>query len=374
MSVFVDIDKNLASPSGGFQLAPKFETGKGMTVFFGPSASGKTSTLKCIAGLLRPDSGVIKVNDKVFFDSACLVDLPARKRRVGYVLQDLALFPHLSVVGNIAYGLRGLTLWARRSRVDEMLELMRLKGTADCRPAQLSGGQRQRVALARALVIRPEILLLDEPFTALDTAVREKLRADIANIQSSHNVPMLLVTHDLEEAFELGERLVVFDKGRVLQVGSRDEVFYRPRNKTVARFVGTKNIFSGKLLKVENGWGTVAADGFEVVCPVTNGFSAGSPVEFCIRPEEVMVVRPGRELGPEIEANILQGRVVEASHLGASFVTKVKLSRGSKRDYDFTIKLPSHAFNRLRLGVGSDVSISLKKNALHLLEAGETDD
>lgn len=369
MSVLVDIKKSLTSPSGNFGLAPKFETGQGMTVFFGPSASGKTSTLGCIAGLSRPDSGVIKVNDKVFFDSACRVDLPARKRRVGYVLQDLALFPHLSVAGNIAYGLRGLTQWAKRSRVDEMLELMRLRGTADSRPEQLSGGQRQRVALARALVIRPEILLLDEPFTALDTAVREKLRADIANIQSAYNMPMLLVTHDLEEAFELGERLVIFDKGSVLQVGTRDEVFYHPRNKTVARFVGTKNIFSGKLLKVENGWGTVAADGFEVVCPVTNGFSAGSPVEFCIRPEEVMVVRPGRELNPAIEANILQGRVVEAAHLGASFVTKVKLASGSRGDYDFTIKLPSHAFKSLRLGVGRDISISLKKNSLHLLEA-----
>lgn len=374
MSISIDIEKTFKTSAGTFRLAPKFSTDVGMTVFLGPSASGKTATLKCVAGLLQPDSGTIELNGDTFYDSASRVNLAPRKRRVGYVFQDLALFPHLTVADNIVFGIRGSTRWAKRSMIEDMLKLMRLDQLYNCYPHQLSGGQRQRVALARALVIEPQVLLLDEPFTALDNAVREKLRSDIARIQASYDVPMILVTHDMEEAFEMAQQLVIFDRGRVLQVGDRDEVFYRPRNKTVARFVGSKNIYSGKLVGLDGGQARVATENFEVVCSASNGFSVGQEVEFCIRPEEVMIVRPDRQLSPGLVENVFSGNIVEAVHSGPTFSTKVRLPNSSNPDYDFAIKLPSHAYNRLRLSVGSPISISLKKSALHLLEQGDDDD
>lgn len=352
----------------GFTHEADFRAGDELVVVFGPSGAGKSLTLNLLAGLTGPDSGFIRVGDRVFFDSTAGTNLPPQQRRVGYVFQDYALFPHLTVAGNIAFGLSGLSRQEAASRVEDMLEMMRLSRLGDRYPHQISGGQKQRVALARALIFEPSILLLDEPFSALDSAVREKLRGDLINIKERYDIPILFVTHDLEEAYMLADRVVVFDKGRVLQVGARDEVFYHPKGRTVARFVGAKNIFSGRVVERNGAGCTIATDRFKVTAP-DNDTASDEDVEFCIRPEDIMIVRPGRELSAAVEANVFAGRIVSVIRRGPTYQLEFILDDRPDANgaFDFTIRVPAHAFERLGLGLGRDIKISLKKPAIHLL-------
>ena len=353
-----------------FTHRANFTAGDELVVIFGPSGAGKSITLNVLAGLATPDKGFVRAGDQVFFDSAAKINMPPQRRQVGYVFQDYALFPHLSVERNISFGLSGLSKAQIADRVDEMLDLMRLTRHRDRHPAQISGGQKQRVALARALVLEPSMLLLDEPFSALDSAVREKFRLDLLKIRDRYNIPIIFVTHDLEEAYMLADRVVVFNNGRVLQSGSRDEVFHRPANRTVARFVGTKNIFSGDVKSVVNGDCTIDTDRFQIVAPSAPGIKDGDRVEFCIRPEDVMIVRGDRDLKNAISENVFSGEVVGASPRGATCLVEFRVDqgRGPAEDFDFTIRLPAHAYQRLELGVGRKAKISLKKPAIHICE------
>jgi len=350
-----------------FDYNADFSAGDELVVVFGPSGAGKSLTLNILAGLVRPESGFVKAGDRVFFDSASGINLSPQQRRVGYVFQDYALFPHLTVAKNIAFGLTRLGRAEKEARVAEMLSLMRLERLGGSYPDRLSGGQQQRVALARALVTEPSMLLLDEPFSALDSAVREKLRADLVNIKQRYSIPIVFVTHDLEEAYMLADRMVVFDRGRVLQVGTRDDVFFRPNGRTVARFVGAKNIFSGRVSSTNGSQCKIATDRFEVTAP-SGALTTGEEVEFCIRPEEIMIVRPDRELNAQVEANILAGRIISAGRRGATYQLEFSLDNAGKTDaYDFTIRIPAHAYQRLGLSLGCPIKVALKKTAIHLL-------
>jgi molybdate transport system ATP-binding protein len=215
----VEIRKTLRAAGREFRLDVAFTCEDEISVVFGPSGSGKSVTLKAIAGLERPDEGRIAVDGRLLFDSEQGIDLPARQRRVGYLFQDYALFPHLTVEGNVSFGLlrwwqRGLTPEARR-RVADLLEIFELSGLEHSFPAQLSGGQRQRVALARALIQQPAILLLDEPFAALDPLLRIRMRQELLNTQWLFRVPMLVITHDPQDVAALAESVIVLRKGRV---------------------------------------------------------------------------------------------------------------------------------------------------------------
>ena len=358
-----------------FKYEADFSAGNELVVIFGPSGAGKSMTLNILAGLVRPDSGVVKAGDRVLFDSTDRIDLSPQQRLVGYVFQDYALFPHLTVAKNVAFGLAHLDRAEKEKRVAEMLSLMRLERLGDSYPDRLSGGQRQRVALGRALVTEPSMLLLDEPFSALDSAVREKLRGDLINIKERYDIPIVFVTHDLEEAYMLADRMVVFDRGRVLQVGTRDDVFFRPNGRTVARFVGAKNIFSGRVSATNGSQCRIATDRFEVTAP-SNALSLGDEVEFCIRPEEIMIVRPDRELNAQVEANVLEGQIVSASRRGATYQLEFLLNNGEAKaaedNFDFTIRIPAHAYQRLGLSLGCATKVSLKKPAIHLLSKEST--
>jgi molybdate transport system ATP-binding protein len=214
MKINVDITLALKSRGSGFKLNAAFKTGDDFLVIQGPSGSGKSLTLKCMAGILRPDEGRISVGGKVFFDTKEGVDLPARMRRAGCLFQDYALFPHMDVRQNVAFGLKRLgrkLSTGEQSRIEYLLELFHISGKAAMRPRDLSGGQRQRVALARALVINPDILLLDEPFSALDTPLRKEMREELKNIQSVFKIPAVLVTHDPEDAEFFGGMKVNFE-------------------------------------------------------------------------------------------------------------------------------------------------------------------
>lgn len=229
-TIVCDIAARVTAPGTEFRLQPRFEaTGKRIALF-GPSGSGKSLTLMALAGLLRPHAGRIEVRNRTFFDAASGVNVPARKRNVGMLFQDFALFPHLTVRDNVAFGLKpvfGPLRAKHRLQVDELLELCGLAQLAGQRPAQISGGQRQRTALARALATKPELLLLDEPFTALDQPLREKMRAELFAILERFDLPLVMVSHDLDDVDHFAQTLVAFGHGRALSV-----IDYEARRRT----------------------------------------------------------------------------------------------------------------------------------------------
>jgi len=244
MTIEVDIEKEFYGRKHGkkgkkpsFSMNCSFDAGSDFSVLFGCSGSGKTTVLRCIAGLETPDSGTIRINDTVYFDSRKKINLPPQKRKIGYMFQENALFPHKNVRQNIEFGLNGLSSMEKTGRVNEMLDLLGIEELEFAYPDELSGGQKQKVALARALAPEPEVLLLDEPFSALDTVVRLKLRRELRAIQKRLGIPVIFITHDPVEAFTMADRMVVFDDGRVQQIGSRRRI-YRRKTRYVAELVG----------------------------------------------------------------------------------------------------------------------------------------
>jgi molybdate transport system ATP-binding protein len=211
--------------TNGFLLDVAFEVPPGVTVLFGPSGSGKSTTLAAIAGLVRPTSGSVRLGNEVWFDSTARVDVPVHLRRIAFVFQSLALFPHMTAAQNVAYGMdRALDRSVREERAAGLLDRLRVRHLADRKPRTFSGGEAQRVALARALGTSPRLILLDEPFSALDRELRIELISDLRESIRELNVPVIFVTHHRQEARALGERLVVLDGGRVHRVGSVEEL------------------------------------------------------------------------------------------------------------------------------------------------------
>ena len=252
-------------------------------VLLGPSGCGKTTMLRIIAGLETPDSG-----GKVLFDGKDMTKVAIENRNVGMVFQSYALFPNMSVAENIGYGLkiRGVSKEERAARVAELVALTNIAGLENRRIDQLSGGQRQRVALARAVAIRPGILLLDEPLTALDAALRERLRSELNRLLRALGITAIYVTHDQSEAMELGDRIVVMSKGRIAQIGSPREIYFEPCNRFVAEFVGAANIIESA---IENGQ-LVLPGGRQPISGAVNQKAAIAMV----RPETIRLVEPDR--------------------------------------------------------------------------------
>ncbi len=361
----LDIEKDL----GDFRLGVSFRAGENMVALFGPSGSGKSLTLQCIAGLVQPDRGSIVIDGATVFDSSQGINLPPQRRRVGYVFQNYALFPHLSTEANVGYGLHYLPAPERRRQVEEAIRRVRLVGLEKRLPRQLSGGQQQRVALARTLATQPHILLLDEPFSALDSAVRARLQSELIQLLRQVSITTVLVTHNLPEAYALSERMIVYDAGRILQDGHRDDVLYRPRTRSVARFTGTKNIYAGTVRAVEQEQVLLETSYFSVVAP-PYPCQVGQEVEFCIRPENIMVVRPSQPLRAAVKENVLEGTIVDTLSRGSTHALYFKVS-GSPQDYDLEIEVPNHAYERLGLAAGKAVTVSLKMSAIHIIPEEE---
>jgi molybdate transport system ATP-binding protein len=225
MKIDIDVRLSLRSGEQHFSLHARFESSQDRIVLFGPSGVGKTMTIQAIAGLQRPDGGHVRLGDRVLFDHAQGMNVPARDRRIGYLFQDYALFPHLSVGRNIAFALLPTPPWRlsanHQRQVTEIMKALDIDGLQDRLPSSLSGGQRQRVALARALIGEPDVLLLDEPFSALDIALRGRVREELDAIQRRFKVPMVLISHDLDDVRLFADTLVLYEMGQVAQVMHR---------------------------------------------------------------------------------------------------------------------------------------------------------
>lgn len=222
MLIQIDVEKELVSRGRSFRLDAAFSSEEQFVVLFGPSGSGKTLTLQSVAGLVTPDAGRIALNGRVLFDSKRGINVPSRSRGIGYLFQDYALFPHLSVAENVGFAIKKSFRWRLskqdRRRVEEFLDIFEISHLAESFPFDLSGGQKQRVALARALIRKPDILLLDEPFSALDTLLRVRLRKELSDIQARFNIPVIMITHDPEDIKAFAETLVSYELGRVCGV------------------------------------------------------------------------------------------------------------------------------------------------------------
>lgn len=255
MALEVSIQKRL----GDFSLSLDFSAGQGCLAILGASGCGKTVTLRSIAGIVTPDEGRVALGERVLFDSAKGVNLPPRKRRVGYLFQNYALFPNMTVAQNIAAGLRGGSRRETEEQVAKLAARFRLEGLEDRYPAGLSGGQQQRAALARALACAPEVLLLDEPFSALDAHLKEELVLELGQLLAEYRGVSILVTHSRDEAFRLSRRLMVLEGGRRVAMGETRDIFRRPGTVQAARLTGCKNIAraekKGEHLLEIPGWG-----------------------------------------------------------------------------------------------------------------------
>ena len=233
MGLTVEVRKKV----NGFTLDSSWEIRNELAVLFGYSGAGKSLTLQLIAGLMKPDSGVIRANGSDYFNSARGIDIAPQHRSFGYVFQDLALFPHMTVKDNILYGAKGVAKGERMDRLSGMIASFRLHGIENKLPSEISGGQKQRVAFARALIRRPDALLLDEPFSALDNPLRVEMRAFLLQVRKDFDIPIVLVTHDVYEAYTMADTLIVYSNGRVAQKGTPAEVFSNPATDKVQELV-----------------------------------------------------------------------------------------------------------------------------------------
>jgi molybdate transport system ATP-binding protein len=266
-----------------------------VTVLYGPSGCGKSTVLRCLAGLEQPQQGVIRLGEQLWFDRAQRVSLRPQQRRVGLLSQNDALFPHLTVAENIGFGLRAATRQQRCGQVDRYLARFELPGLGSRLPHQISGGQRQRVALARALASRPRLLLLDEPLSALDSALRERLRDELRQQLAAEGLSALVVTHDRNEAIALADQMIVMTEGTIRQMGAPDEVFSRPVDQAVAALVGVETVLPAKILSSEDGLVRIAIEKIQLLAVAPHDWPGSGPeVYACIRGEEVMLQRdPG---------------------------------------------------------------------------------
>jgi putative spermidine/putrescine transport system ATP-binding protein len=277
-------------------------------VLLGPSGCGKTTMLRIIAGLEQPDAG-----GRVRFNDADVTHLPIERRNIGMVFQSYALFPNMSVAENIGYGLkiRGIAGAERRARVAELVALTGIEGLENRRIDQLSGGQRQRVALARAVAVRPSVLLLDEPLTALDAALRERLRAELDRLLRTLGITTIYVTHDQAEAMALGDRVVVMRKGAIAQIGTPREIYFAPASRFVAEFIGAANIVAA-----ESADGALVLPGGRL--PLANGAARGSVIAM-IRPEALAIAPPaGASLVGQVDSVTFTGDRQRLSVSGAA--------------------------------------------------------
>ena len=351
----VNVQKRL---SASFFLDVGFSAAPGITMLFGASGSGKTTLLRCVAGLLRPDSGRIKIGSRLVFDSGAKVDLPVTARNVGFVFQDLALFPHMTVAENVQYGLNKLHPEEAGRRAKGILEAFRISPLDRRRPRELSGGEQQRVALARTLVTDPTVLLLDEPLSALDYATQSQIISDLRGWNALHAIPILYVTHSQREVFALGERVIALQGGAILAQGTPGEVLEAPAHESLAQLAGFENFFDATVLSVDGGSGTMhcrlLGTDTEIETPVAKAH-IGSTIRIAIRAGDILVAaEPPRSLSAR---NVLPGTIGSLKREGTTMVARVDAGKS------FEVHLTPSACESLKLEVGQQIWLVIKTHS-----------
>jgi len=325
----------------------------------GPSGCGKTTLLRCVSGFEDLDSGTLQIAGRP------MAGVPAHRRPVNTVFQNYALFPHMNVAANVGYSLAvaGVGREERRRRVREALALVNLEGLERRKPGQLSGGQQQRVALARATIAKPQILLLDEPLSALDRKLRQNMQLELKYLQNELGISFVFVTHDQEEALTMSDRVVVLDDGRIQQIGTPTEVYHRPANVFVAQFIGESNIFEARVAAVDGDEARFeTAEGLSLIGR-SDGVSPGEEISILLRPENFELLSDDRELGPDRAA--MEVRLVQEVFLGTDYHLIVRTRPGDK-----TLKVTvrdAHREGLSGIAPGQPLRLQYSRHRLHPL-------
>jgi molybdate transport system ATP-binding protein len=353
----------LQQPRHSFVLDVALKVPSGITIVFGPSGAGKSTLLDCIAGLIRPDAGKISVAGKVLFDSGEGINVPAKKRQIAYVFQDLALFPHMSVEHNVDYGLADIPQPQRAAQVNAALAAFHVEQLASRKPNELSGGERQRVALARSLATSPKVLLLDEPLTALDAGLKKSILDDLRAWNAAHDIPVLYVTHSRAEVDAVGERVIVLENGKISAAGMPHEVLDAPRRSALAQAVGFENVLDGTVTDLRETDGVMrvrlAGSTCEIETPL--GYAAvGDPIKVAVRAGDILLAT---ELPSGLSArNIVAGEIISLEQRGTMVIAQVDCA-----GVIFTVHLTPGAKRALQLAAARPVWLVLKTHSCHVL-------
>jgi len=358
----INVTKSYSSPERHFNLNLDFAVASGFTILFGSSGAGKTTLLDCIAGLTTPDAGRICIGANTLLDSDQRRNLPPSERNVGYVFQDLALFPHMTVEKNVQYGISRLPLSDRKSRSRTMLESFRIAHLAERKPDQISGGERQRVAVARALVTDPCVLLLDEPLAALDAPTKSLIIEDLRDWNRVHDIPILYVTHSREEVFALGERVLVMEQGKIIAQGTPHEVMRAPRQETVAQLAGFENLFEGTVIAIHEDRGTMtcqlAGTDVQLETPLVRA-DVGSSIKIAISAGDILLASAqphsisARNILPGKISSLVQRDVIVSAAVDCGVVMVVHLTLAAR--------------DSLGLQPGREVWLIVKTHSCHLM-------
>lgn len=352
------------SGAPNFQLQINQEFSSGFTILFGPSGSGKSTILDCIAGLQTPDSGRIALGDQLFFDSERNASCPPQRRRIAYVFQTLALFPHLTVEQNVAYGLFAATATDRAERVDRSLQSFHIAELKRRKPRELSGGEKQRVALARCLATDPQLLLLDEPLTGLDAKLRTAILQDLREWNKVKNIPILYVTHNREELEAIGERMIAIAQGKVTGTGNPRDVLDAPQSLAIAQAAGFENVLTATVEELRPVDGTMHVILFPSSCELEIPLGVaqkGDKVQVAIRAGDILLAT---EYPRFLSArNVLPG-TVESLEARGTFVL-VNVNAGVR----FVVHVTPSAVRSLGLQVGTLVWLVLKTHSCHVVSS-----
>jgi molybdate transport system ATP-binding protein len=345
-----------------FQLETEFRALPGVTILLGHSGAGKTTLLRCIAGLTDPEEGRIAVGERVLFDAARGVNLEPARRKVAFVFQDLALFPHLTVQENVAYGLRRLDAPERERRTSSILESFQIPHLRGRRPREISGGEQQRVALARSLVTEPAVLLLDEPLTSLDGRTKAGIIDDLRAWNEARHIPMLYVTHDHEEVFALGEQVIALEHGRIVSEGLPLDVVPGPRRETMAQFAGFENLFDATVTGIRQQEGTMtcrlAGTSLELVAPLTRA-PLGAEIRLGVRAGEILLASTEPEMVSA--CNVIRGRVKRLERVGDR--AEVWVDCGA----EFRVDLTPSSVQSSGLEAGREAWMIVRPHSCHLV-------
>ncbi len=341
-----------------------------LVALVGPSGGGKSTILRAIAGFEKPTAGKISVGGQQWFDSQQGLCLQPRLRRVGMVFQSYALFPHLSALENVVEALVDRQTGNKTELANEYLARVNLKGLGGRLPDQMSGGQRQRVAVARALAREPDVLLLDEPFSAVDKVTRIRLQRELVELRADLSIPIILVTHDIEEAARLADRIAVLHEGRILQMAAHDVLSKSPVNTAVARLVGIRNIFNSRVASIDQQqkrlelqWGSTLLETL-----YREGFTPDQSITWCIPSDGIVVHRRDRPSRGEHE-NPVFGVVNELFQFGQT--TELTLEVDDPDAHPLHCSLPTHVAQRNDIRVGADLGVSIKADMIHIMNSSE---